>query len=75
VEYNPSSSDTPVVDFTQRHQSFLESEEWTTFKENPFEASLTDSPSSVALIEESHFTKIRPWKSSELGWRNVATNA
>jgi hypothetical protein len=74
ADYIQTDPTSPMIEFVQRNQSDLESAEWTMFNENPFETSSSDSPSSVAHIEESHFTKIRPWKSSELGWRNVTVS-
>lgn len=61
---------------------FLDSVEWTTFKENPFaglDTASVESPNSIADFDQnrhhstSDFTHVRPWKTSESGWKHAAS--
>jgi hypothetical protein len=55
-----------TIGFLQRRGS-LDGEEWTTFTNNPFDAT---SHSAVQGVK-CHFTVVRPWKTSELGWKQI----
>jgi hypothetical protein len=46
----------------------LDCEEWTSFTANPFVEVTTHE---IAQDVSCHFTVVRPWKTSELGWKQV----
>lgn len=48
----------------------LDGEEWTSFTNNPFDATSHDILGASAQGVKCHFTVVRPWKTSELGWKH-----